>query len=287
MDAFIQISGVYPAISMDDQMECKNIKHKSWSSLIRSVDPLHCFFLPDAMFAHEEYLPSTKQVTDPIIIEQDSESITVNYVNHSDNYMKLSLRRGEDYQCRGNKVMLLVAGDDIGQMERNGIDSDAGANSLYKGVDGSLVYEFHTSSVQTFLLPPFIKSIRTSTWARWPRLPDPVPDVSMRIKTGFLKYSKEAVERGDMEAAYRLLEDYLGSDDKEFKDLSLQFFVDNPRLKEAALNTFSIQSLEETQSDHGERAKAIEETRLEIYKTIARESEYQQARKNFEKVFER
>ncbi|MGB5642745.1 MAG: hypothetical protein WBO16_06625, partial [Gammaproteobacteria bacterium] len=86
-------------------------------------------------------------------------------------------------------------------------------------------------------------------------------------------------------AAYRLLEDYLGSQDKELKELSLQLLKDYPQIKPAALYTFSIESLEETLSEHGEKAKAIEQARLEKYRSIATKLEYQQARENFEKVF--
>lgn len=101
----------------------------------------------------------------------------------------------------------------------------------------------------------------------------------------FVRSATEAAERADMGAAYRLLEGYLGSQDNELKAFSLQLLKKYPQIKPAALNTFSIQSLKETLLDHGDKAKAIEQARLEMYRSIATEREYQQARENFEKVF--
>ena len=65
----------------------------------------------------------------------------------------------------------------------------------------------------------------------------------------------------------------------------MQLLEDYPQNNPAALNTISIQSLKETLTDHGENAKAIEQARLDMYRSIATEQEFQQARDNFDKVF--
>jgi len=285
LNGCVQISGVYPAASMDDAMECKHIKHLRWNNSIRNIDDFSCVFLPYAMLPWDSALPPTESVTDQIIVEQGSDSITINYVNKSRNYMQRSLQRDEDYTCQGNAITLMPDGKNMAESGVSGHDPAHDSRSFCRGKDGSLIYEEHTSHLRTSFLPPFIVNTRTRVWARWPLLSESVSDTLMRIKSPFLEHATEAAERGDMDAAYRLLEDYLGSQDKELKALSLQLLKDYPQIKPAALDTFSIQSLEETLLDHGEKAKAIEQARLEEYRSIATKLEYQQARENFEKVF--
>lgn len=285
LNGCVQISGVYPAASMGDAKGCKHLKLLRWNDSIRDIDDFSCVFLPYAMLSWDSALPPTKSVTDQIIVEQGSGSITISYVDKSRNYMQRSLQRDEDYTCQGNSITLMPDGKDMAENGDSGHDPAHDSRSFYRGKDGSLIYEEHASHLRTSYLPPFIVNTLTREWARWPLLSESVSDTLMRIKSPFLEYAMEAAERGDMDAAYRLLEDYLGSDDKEFRALSLQFFTKYPQVKPEAFGTFSIQSLEETLAAHGERAKAIEQSRLEIYKTIATEEEYRQARENFEKVF--
>ena len=233
----------------------------------------------------DDYLPPTNSVTDQIIVEQDADSITINYVDKVGHYMRLPLQRGEDYSCEGNAIRLITDESDRAESD----DSDQlrahDSRSFYRTHDGSLILEEYGSHARTIMLPPFLVNMRTRVWARWPVLPETVSDDLVALKSQFLQPAVEAVERGDMDAAYRLLEDYLGSEDKGFRDLSLEFLREHPQWEPAAFGTFSIKSLQETLAVHGERAKAIEHARLQIYKTVATEAEYRQARENFEKVF--
>jgi len=278
----LTIAGVYHAVSMTDEMACKQVNHRNWKHWLRKVHE-SCVFLPDAMLSWDNDLPATESDTDQVIIGQASDSITVYYLRQSKQSVQLSLQRDEDYTCDGNAIRLLPDDKDRAESGDSGPVHDS--RSFYKGKDGSLIYEERTSHLRTLLLPPYLVNTLTRVWARWPLVSDTVSDDLMLSKAPLLINATEAAERGDMGAAYRLLEDYLGSEDKELRAWSLKLFVDYPQLKQAALDTFSIQSLEETFSGHGERAKAIEQTRLELYRSIATEQEYQQARENFEKVF--
>lgn len=280
----IPIAGVYHAVSMTDEMACKQVNYRNW---IYSISKVHesCLFLPDAMLSWDGHYPATESDTDHVIIEQGPDSITVNYVDQSKKSIRLSLQRDEDYTCHGNAITLIPDDQDTVESGDSSQGSAHKARSVYRGNDGALIVEERDSYIRTLLLPPYLINTLTRVWARWPLISNAVSDNLMQFKAPLLKPATEAAERGDMDAAYRLLEDYLGSQDKELKALSLQLLKDYPQIKPAALYTFSIESLEETLSEHGEKAKAIEQARLEKYRSIATKLEYQQARENFEKVF--
>jgi len=280
----IPIAGVYHAVSLTDEIACKQVNYRNW---IYSLPKVHesCLFLPDAMLSWDGHYPATAADTDHILIEQRPDRIIVNYVDQSKKRLRLSLQHNEDYSCDGNAISLIpedkdtvVSGDSVQGTAHK-------AKTIYRGQDGSLIVEVRDSHLRTLLLPPYLVNTLTRVWARWPLISDAVSDNLMQFKAPFIKPATEAAERGDMGAAYRLLEDYLGSQDNELKALSLQLLKDYPQIKPAALNTFSIQSLKETLLDHGDKAKAIEQARLEMYRSIATEQEYQQARENFEMVF--
>ena len=280
----IAIAGVYHAVSMTDEMACKQVDYRNW---IYSLPKVHesCLFLPDAMLSWDGHYPATASDTDHIIIEQQPDRITVNYVDQSKKRLRLSLQQNEDYSCDGNAIRLIAEDKDTIESDDSAQGSAHKARTIYRGLDGALIVELRDSHLRTLLLPPYLVNTLTRVWARWPLISDAVSDNLTQFKEPFVKPATEAAERGDMDAAYRLLEDYLGSQDKELKALSLQLLEDYPQIKPAALNTFSIQSLKETLSDHGEKAKAIEQARLDMYRSIATEQEFQQARDNFDKVF--
>ena len=278
----VTIAGVYHAVSLTDEMTCKEVNYRNWKySLSKAHES--CFFLPDAMLSWDNNLQSTESDTDQVIIGQAPDSITVYYVNQSKMSVRMSLQRDEDYSCDSNAIRLIARDEDDAESANS--DPVHKARSFYRGKDGSLIFEEHASHVRVLQLPPYLVNTLTRVWARWPLISATVSDDLMRIQAPLLENAVQAAERGDMDAAYRLLEDYLGLEDSELRARLLQLFVDYPQLKPAALDTFSIQSLEETLSAHGDRAKAIEQTRLELYRTIATEQEYKQASENFEKVF--
>lgn len=278
----LTIAGVYHAVSMTDEMACKAANNRNWKySLSKAHES--CFFLPDAMLSWDNNLPATESDTDQIIIGQAPDSITVYYVTQSKKTLRLSLQRDDDYSCDSNAIRLIAHDED--SVESGNSDPVHKSRSFYKGKDGSLIFEEHASHVRVLQLPPYLVNTLTRVWARWPLISETVSDDLMLIKAPLLEDAVQAAERGDMGAAYRLLEDYLALEDSELRAQLQRLFVDYPQLKPAALDTFSIQSLEATLSDHGDRAKAIEQTRLELYRTIATEQEYKQASENFEKVF--
>ena len=278
----VTIAGVYHAVSMTDELACKAVDYRNWKHTLSNTHE-SCFFLPDAMLSWDNNLPATESDTDQVIIRQAPDSITVHYVTQSKMTARLSLQRDEDYSCDRNAIRLILSDKDSAAS----VDSDPvhKSRSFYRGKDGSLIFEEHASHVRTLHLPPYLVNTLTRAWARWPLISATVPDDLVRIQAPLLANAMEAAKRGDMDAAYRLLEDYLGVEDSELRARLQRFFDDYPQLKPAALATFSIQSLEETLSAHGDRAKEIEQTRLELYRTIATEQEYKQASENFEKVF--
>ena len=277
----VRIEGVYHAVSLTDEIACKQVDHRNWLHTLSKVDE-SCLFLPDAMLPWDSLSPATESDTDHVIIEQRPDSIIVNYVDQSNRSIRLRLHQDEHYTCKGNAIILIPEDTET---EESGQGPAHKAKFVYRAIDGALIVEERDSHIRTLMLPPYLVNTLTRVWARWPLISDAVSDRLMEFKAPLIKPAIEAAERGDMGAAYRLLEDHLSSQDKELKALSMQVLEDYPQIKTAAPGTFSIPSLEETLNDHGEIAKAIEQSRLEMYRSIANEQEYQQARENFETVF--
>jgi hypothetical protein len=99
-------------------------------------------------------------------------------------------------------------------------------------------------------------------------------------------YALEAIKREDWEAGYRLLEDFVISDDEMLRLRTLQLFNDNHELLDAAPDTFSKLSLEESRHTYGTSAKIIERERLDLYKQVAQPEAYSRALENFNLIFQ-
>ena len=98
-------------------------------------------------------------------------------------------------------------------------------------------------------------------------------------------YANDAINREDWDAGYRLLEDFVASEDEMLKLRTLQLLEDHPELLDAALGTFSKEALEESRKTYGADAIAIEKERLEEYRKVARPEAYSRARDNFFNVY--
>ena len=100
-----------------------------------------------------------------------------------------------------------------------------------------------------------------------------------------LRYAQDAISRGDIEAAYRLIEDGFISEYSEVRNKTYQFLEQYPEIYTGALQTFSIESITESINIYSESARDLEYQRLSIYRTIAPANDYTKALRNFEKVF--
>jgi hypothetical protein len=99
-------------------------------------------------------------------------------------------------------------------------------------------------------------------------------------------YALEAIKREDWEAGYRLLEDLVISGDEMLRVRTLQLFKDHPELLDAAPDTFSKISLEESRDTYGTSAIKIEKERLDLYERVAQPEAYSRALENFNHVFQ-
>lgn len=99
-------------------------------------------------------------------------------------------------------------------------------------------------------------------------------------------YALEAIKREDWEAGYRLLEDFVISDDEMLRVRTLQLFKDHPELLAAAPDTFSRISLELSRDTYGTSAIKIEKERLDLYERVAQPEAYSRALENFNHIFQ-
>jgi hypothetical protein len=108
-----------------------------------------------------------------------------------------------------------------------------------------------------------------------------------RSPRDYLDYANSAVDRKDWEAAYRLMEDALVSDDFELRAEANDLVSKYPQIVDAARESFSVEKLEETYRLHGERAFEIERERLSVYKrSLATPQDYEQAIEHFHAVYD-
>ena len=98
-------------------------------------------------------------------------------------------------------------------------------------------------------------------------------------------YAKDAIKRKDWQAGYRLLEDFIATDDEMLKERTLRLFEEYPKLLAAAQETFSNESLEASRIIYGSSAITIERKRLELYEIVAMPDAYSRAHNNFIDVF--
>lgn len=108
----------------------------------------------------------------------------------------------------------------------------------------------------------------------------------LNTEQGQFGYALEAIKREDWEAGYRLLEDFVISDDVMLRLRTLQLFKDHPELLDAAPDTFSKISLEESRNTYGTSAIKIEKERLDLYEKVAQPEAYSRALENFNHVFQ-
>jgi hypothetical protein len=103
----------------------------------------------------------------------------------------------------------------------------------------------------------------------------------------YLGYAQSAIGREDWQAAYRLIEDLLISDDAKTRIKAYDLIRQYPQIRAAALQSFSVESLEKTYSMHRDRAFDIEQSRLDIYKnTISTREEYRKALRNYHDTYD-
>lgn len=102
----------------------------------------------------------------------------------------------------------------------------------------------------------------------------------------YLDYASEAIERHAWEAAYRLLEDSLVSNDPNTRDRAYTLVKQHPLISQGAKESFSVDRLTEINRINDHVAWSIEKSRLARYQsTIATPAEYEQAVLNYTLVF--
>lgn len=102
---------------------------------------------------------------------------------------------------------------------------------------------------------------------------------------GTLIYAKHLLSGGvDPESIYRLLESGLGSEHDEVRNQYKQFIHHHPEILDGAKDTFTPESLRKCKLKHGDNASEIENRRLTIYKSVADDNDYLEARHNYIKV---
>jgi hypothetical protein len=103
----------------------------------------------------------------------------------------------------------------------------------------------------------------------------------------YLAHSHTAIERQDWDAAYRLMEDALVSSEDGQRNEAYALVDEYPQIRDAARQSFSVKSLEETYRKHGERAFEIEANRLSVYQhSIATPKDYEEAIKHFHTTYD-
>ena len=132
---------------------------------------------------------------------------------------------------------------------------------------------------------PSVIMLSPMLWLIDKTLVEKQPSSMQSSRWDFLINSEKAINRQDWEAAYRLLEDGLGSSDDAIKYQSHQVLNRHPEIMVGAKESFSEESLNETLLKHGDAAFKLEEQRLAIYKTVATQSAYADAENIFTRVF--
>ena len=113
------------------------------------------------------------------------------------------------------------------------------------------------------------------------------PKPSVIKEPSYMEAAHEAIKQERWEAAYRLLEDYLVSDNEPERMEAFTLIEKHPEIKSAAFKTFSKKSMAETYRVHDDQAWRIEQDRLEKYLlSIATKEQYQKALNNFHHTFD-
>ncbi len=104
----------------------------------------------------------------------------------------------------------------------------------------------------------------------------------------YLDYASEAIERRDWEAAYRLLENSLVTNDTTTRDLAYNLLEQYPLIRQGANTSFSGERMRELSHINDRLAWSIEKERLAIYqRIIASPAEYEEAKNNYVATFGR
>lgn len=98
-------------------------------------------------------------------------------------------------------------------------------------------------------------------------------------------HALDAIRREDWTAGYRLLEDFVSTEDQTLRARTLVLFTEHPELLAAAQETFSREALEASRKKYGNDAAGIERDRLDLYENVARPEVYATALGNFCSVF--
>lgn len=99
-------------------------------------------------------------------------------------------------------------------------------------------------------------------------------------------HALEAIRKENWQAGYRLLEDFIITDDTTLQARTIQLFADYPELLEAAPATFSRGSLQESRKTYGDTAADLEQHRLNLYEKVARQEDHALALENFRDIFQ-
>ena len=94
-----------------------------------------------------------------------------------------------------------------------------------------------------------------------------------------------AIDRDDWEAGYRALEGCLLTKNDMVREVCFYQITKHPELREAAKQTFSESSLNNSKALHGDSAMEVELQRLAIYEHVATLEELVSARINVHKIF--
>lgn len=101
--------------------------------------------------------------------------------------------------------------------------------------------------------------------------------------SNYLQKSEVAIDEEKWEVAYRFLEDGLTSPIVETKEKAISLYKNNPKLRVAAAQTFSKESLQKTIFEYGfSTGVAIERNRLRMYSVVASDAEIKLAIDNLQ-----
>jgi hypothetical protein len=100
-----------------------------------------------------------------------------------------------------------------------------------------------------------------------------------------LGWCKQAIGRGDWQAAYRLLEGALVSADPQEWNKAHELIRHHPRLIAGALESFSLAKLHSSKVTYGDAAASLESDRLAVFRLVASKKDYEAALANLNAVF--
>ena len=104
-------------------------------------------------------------------------------------------------------------------------------------------------------------------------------------KPQFVQRAQAAITANNFDGAYRILEDAFLYEDPEIRNAAIQLFKSEPRLRIAAIETFSRKNLYTTHGVYGANTYTpLVKRRLQLFEQVATKDEAATARNNFEYV---